>query len=240
MKSLFFLAMMILGIIIAAICLPATYPLIALVLYGALWLMLKFGIIQQILDKYKVYLEEDVYDLKLKPIEEALPQIQLAFIPLCVYALLLLTAKNTPLLAPYYWAFDESSRFWIFHVAILGCIVTGSQLSNDHAWVKNVMYGITIVLFIMPTFFEGKVWKIQQGDEIVYEIPAYAHERVKWYWKSNKPYQVKINDDNVWFQNGKVPSDYINPQQVKKITIRTEPADKPYIATVEIWSRIDL
>ncbi|MCC6520604.1 hypothetical protein IT403_01275 [Candidatus Nomurabacteria bacterium] len=240
MKSLFFLAMRILGIIIAAIYLPATYPLIALVLYGTLWLMLKFGIIQQILDGYKKYLDEDVYDLKLKPIEEALPQIQLAVIPLCVYALLLLTTKNTPLLAPYYWAFDESSRFWIFHIAILGCIVTGSQLSDDHAWVKNVMYGITIVLFIIPTFFEGKVWKIQQGDEIVYEIPAYAHERVKWYWKSNKPYQVKINDENVWFQNGKVPSDYINPQQVKKITIRTEPADKPYIATVEIWSRIDL
>lgn len=240
MKSLLFLASITLGVILASICLPLISPIWALMLYGSIWVLLKFELIQKYLQAKKRSIGFIKYTLYIKPVIKILPYIQTAMIVLCVYATVLLTAKLTPLVKPLYWSFTESDRVWLLHIAIMIALIAGSQLSNEYRAVKNISYIVAGVLFIIPTFFEGKVWKIQQGDEIVYEIPAYAHERVKWYWKSNKPYQVKINDDNVWFQNGKVPSDYINPQQVKKITIRTEPADKPYIATVEIWSRIDL
>lgn len=233
-------AIAILVIIAAVICLPIISPITALILYSIIWIMLKFEYIQKALNDLKEAEGEDVSESFIKPIEKILPRIETAMIVLCVYATVLLTAELTPLIKPLYWSFTESSRVWWLHIAIMIVLIARSQLSNEYRVVKYISYIVAIVLFIIPTFFEGKVWKIQQGDEIVYEVPAYAHERVKWYWKSNKPYQVKINDDTVWFENGKVPSDYINHQQVKKITIRTEPADKPYIATVEIWSRIDL
>jgi hypothetical protein len=240
MKNIIIFAIITLGVIIAAIWLPMHYPAIALVLYAIIWIMIKFEVIQKMIIAIKKSQGKNISELYWEPIEKILPRIQTAMIVLCVYATVLLTAELTPLVKPLYWSFTESDRVWLLHIAIMIALIAGSQLSNEYRAVKNISYIVAGVLFIIPTFFEGKVWKIQQGDEIVYEVPAYAHERVKWYWKSNKPYQVKINDDNVWFENGKVPSDYINPQQVKKITIRTEPADKPYIATVEIWSRIDL
>ncbi len=241
MKSLFFLAIKILGIIIAAICLPAIWPFLALMLYGSLWIMLKFGAIQKILNSYKDYLGEDVYNLYLKPIEDVLPQIQMACVYLCGYAVVLVTAELTPFLTPFYWGFDQSNRFWFLHIAVLILLMFNAQTSMEHKNVKVVLSIAVLILFISPTFMEGRVWHTQKGSTITYEIPEYGTNRwVHWHWDINDgedipPFQVKLND-GAWFENGQIPSGYKygGDNKLKKISIRTKPVDE-YDVKIEIW-----